>query len=263
MAHETDPATYSVVIVYTYAVAIGAGVLLADDAALELMGEALQIAERSADDFAVATAQMALGVALMHRDSPTDRERGLTVLTQVRATWLDKHWFLGEVAFAEAYIAWEQGRRGDLDGAIAAGREAVDDLFDAGQLSWGLKATAQLVESLLARGGEADLQEAQTAIERLAAAPHEIVDRQIWLLRLRALLAGARGDEAAHRDLFRQYQAMATSLGRLGHMAMADSWTVRTAAAGASRIVSASARMTRKPALNKFILWSTGSKRRR
>jgi adenylate cyclase len=44
-------------------------VLLADDAALELIDEALQIAERSADDFALGHARYALGLALMHRDS--------------------------------------------------------------------------------------------------------------------------------------------------------------------------------------------------
>ncbi len=263
MARKADPATYAVVVAYTYAVGIGAGVLLADDAALELMDEALQIAERSCDDFALATAQMALGTALMHRDSPTDRERGLTVLTQLRDLCLHEHWSLAEVPFIDAYIAWEQGRRGDLDGAIAAGRKAVDDLFDAGQLTWYLKATAQFVETLLARGGEADVQEAQTAIERLAAAPLDLVDREIWVLRLRALLAGARGDEAAQRDLLRRHRAMATSLGRLGHMAMADLWIVRIAAKGSSRMVSASAKMSRKPGWNKVMQWSATPRRRR
>jgi class 3 adenylate cyclase len=261
MARAADPTTHSIVIAWTYAVGIGAGGLLADDAALELMDEALQIAERSGDDFALATARIALGTALMHRDSPTDRERGLTVLTQLRDA--HEHWSLAELPFVEAYIAWEQGRRGDLDNAIAALRAAVDDIFNSGQLSWTLKATAQFVETLLARGGEAELQEAQTAIERLAAAPIDLVDREIWLLRLRALLAGARGDEAAHRDLLQQYRAMATKLGRLGHMAMSDSWTVRTAAAGASRMLSASARMSRNPMLNKAIQWSTARRRRR
>ena len=120
------------------------------------------------------------------------------------------------------------------------------------------------VETLLARGGEAELQEAQTAIERLAAAPiDDMVDREIWLLRLRALLAGARGDEAAYRNLRRRHRAMATSLGRLGHMAMADSWTVRAAAAGSSRILSASAKMSRKTGWNRLIQWSTAPRRRR
>ena len=40
----------------------------------------------------------------------------------------------------------------------------------------------------------------------------------IWLLRLRALLARAHGDEAAYRDYRDRYRAMATSLGFEGHM---------------------------------------------
>jgi class 3 adenylate cyclase len=265
MAFKTDPTTYCIVIDFLYGLGICGGVLLADDAALELMDEALQIAERSGDDFALATARMALGLTLMHRDSPTDRERALTVLTQLRDMCLHEHFSLSEVSIIEAYTAWEQGRRGDLDGAITAGRAAVDALFRAGQLGWCSMATGVFVETLLARGGEADLQEAQTAIERLATAPLDdgLALREIWSLRLRALLAGARGDEVAHRNFLQQYRAMATSLGWLGHMAMADSWTVRVAAAGASRILSASARLSRKPVWNKVIQWSTAPKRRR
>ncbi|MGB9303014.1 MAG: protein kinase [Mycobacterium sp.] len=263
MARETDPTTHAMVIAFTYALGISVGALLADDAALELIDEALQIAERSADDFALGHARYALGLALMHRDSPADRERGLQVLTQLRDMCLHEHWTLSEVPFIDAYVAWEQARRGDLDGAIAALRVAVDDLFDAGQLAWCIPPTRVFVETLLARGGEADLQEAQTAIERLAAAPIEVADRDIWVLRLRALLAGARGDEAAHRHLLKQHRAMATKLGRLGHMAMSDSWTMRAAAAGASRMVSASARMSRKPGWNRLIRWSAAPKRRR
>jgi hypothetical protein len=262
MARETDPTTHAIVIAITYALGICVGVLLADDAALEIIEEALQIAEQSADDFALGHARYALGLALMHRDSPAERERGLTALTQLRDMCLHEHWTLSEVPMIEAYTAWEQARRGDVDGAIPAMRAAVDDLFNAGQFAWSIPPTGMFVETLLARGGEADMQEAQTAIERLAAAPMDVVDREIWLLRLRALLAGARGDELAHRDLLQQHRAMATKLGRLRLMAMSDSWTVRAAAAGASRILSASARMSRNTGWNKFILWSAAPKRR-
>jgi adenylate cyclase len=47
----------------------------------------------------------------------------------------------------------------------------------------------------------------------------------IWLLRLRALLARARGEEVAYRDFVNRYRAMATSLGFEGHMAMAEAMT--------------------------------------
>jgi adenylate cyclase len=42
------------------------------------------------------------------------------------------------------------------------------------------------------------------------------------LLRLRALLAKARGDESAYRDCRDSYRVMATSLGFEGHMRWAE-----------------------------------------
>jgi hypothetical protein len=47
------------------------------------------------------------------------------------------------------------------------------------------------------------------------------VIRDVWLLRMRALLAHARGDDAAYRDFKDRYRARATSLGYEGHMAWA------------------------------------------
>ena len=45
---------------------------------------------------------------------------------------------------------------------------------------------------------------------------------EITLLRLRALLARARGEAVAHRDLVSRYRAMAESLGFEGHIAWAQ-----------------------------------------
>ena len=66
--------------------------------------------------------------------------------------------------------------------------------------------------------------EAEAAIERLAAAPAEegLLMRDIWLLRLRALVARARGDEAAYRDDRDRYRDMAKTLGFEGHIAWAE-----------------------------------------
>jgi hypothetical protein len=66
--------------------------------------------------------------------------------------------------------------------------------------------------------------EAEAAIERLAAAPADegLVIREIWLLRLRALLAKAHGDEASYRDYRDRYRDMARTLGYEGHIAWAE-----------------------------------------
>ena len=81
-----------------------------------------------------------------------------------------------------------------------------------------------MVESLLGRGTDTDIHEAQGAIDRLAAVPTDpgFVLHEITLLRLRALLARARGDENAYRDYRDRYRAMAKSLGFEGHMKWAE-----------------------------------------
>ena len=104
-------------------------------------------------------------------------------------------------------------------------RAAVDHLFREGQLlTWGIPATGVLVETLLDRGADGDVAEAEAAIERLAAAPADegLAIREIWLLRLRALLARAHGDDAAYAHFRDRYRDMARSLGFEGHIAWAE-----------------------------------------
>jgi hypothetical protein len=104
-------------------------------------------------------------------------------------------------------------------------RTAVDDLFREGQLlGWGVPATGVLVETLLDRGTDNDVAEAEAAIERLAAAPTDdrLAGRDILLLRLRALLARAHGDAAAYADFRDRYRDMAKTLGFEGHIEWAE-----------------------------------------
>ena len=56
------------------------------------------------------------------------------------------------------------------------------------------------------------------------AAPTDdgLVIREVWLLRMRALLARAHGDDTAYRDYRDRYRAMATELGFEGHMNWAE-----------------------------------------
>ena len=104
-------------------------------------------------------------------------------------------------------------------------RAAVDHLFREGQLLlWGVPATGVLVETLLDRGADGDVAEAEAAIERLAAAPADdgLAVREVLLLRLRALLARAHGDAAAYADFRDRYRDMAKTLGFEGHIAWAE-----------------------------------------
>jgi hypothetical protein len=222
MARNSDPTTVAFVVSWTYGVAITYGVLRADDSAVRASEEAVQTARTASNDHAVGLSEFALGVALLYRDAAPDRDRGLEIMVQVGEFARDHSPFT--VPVTELLAARERARRGDRDAAIPVMRQAVDELLRAGRLGSGVGCTGVLVETLLERGAEGDLTEAQQAIDRLAnlAATEDWAILEITLLRLRALLARARGDNVAYRDLAGRYRAMATSLGFEGHMKWAE-----------------------------------------
>jgi hypothetical protein len=224
MARGAGPMSHAFVNMYACGYAIAAGVRLADYAALRDIEEALEITERSSEDFALGFARWALGVALLHRESPAERERGLEVLGQVRHMCLEGRFYKFLLAAVDMYTARERARRGERDTAISEMHKAIHDLFHAGQLGFCIPASATLVETLLARGAGDDVVEAEAAVDRLAAAPinERLVIRDVWLLRLRALLAEAHGDDTGYREYRDRYRDMATSLGYEGHNKWAE-----------------------------------------
>jgi adenylate cyclase len=128
------------------------------------------------------------------------------------------------VPVVDIHIAHQKARSGDLDGAIGLARAVLEDLFDSGGAVSSVLATAVLVEAVLRRGTDDDLEDAQAAIARLAAVPSGpgFVLNEITLLRMRALLARARGDNHTYRDYRDRYRKMANDLGFEGHMQWAE-----------------------------------------
>jgi class 3 adenylate cyclase len=225
MARSADAVTYAVVVALCYFLAIPFGVLLPDDSAVREIEDALQIAERSGDDLALDHGQMALGMALAHRDTAAERERGQKLLAEASDGLLRRGHNQAELPIVEVYVARERARRGDRDEAIPLMFAAAGRLFREGRLLlWGPSATGVLVETLLDHGAESDVAKAEAAIDRLAVAPADdgLAMREIWLLRLRARLARAHGDEVTYRDFVGHYRAMAESLGFEGHIAWAE-----------------------------------------
>jgi hypothetical protein len=223
MARSSDPSTLAGVVTWTYSFAIRHGVLRADDSAVRAIEEAVQTAEGSSNDTALAIVKHTLGVALLNRDAAADRQRGLELMAQVRDLYLRERG-LFMVPVADLSAARERARRGGHDNAIPVMRKAVDDLHQSGRLFFGVWGTGVLVETLLERGAEGDLAEAQGAFDRLTNLPtvEGSAVCEITLLRLRALLSRARGDGVAHRDLVGRYRTMAADFGFEGHMAMAE-----------------------------------------
>jgi hypothetical protein len=187
--------------------------------------DALAIAERSGDDLQLGVAWLTLGLALVHRDTDAERDRGQQLLAEVRDVFLRGGHFLNDLPMLDVYIARETARRADRDQAIPLMRAAVDHLARDGQLlSWGVMTTGVLVETLLDRGAEGDVAEAEAAIEQLATAPADegLVMLEIWLQRLRALLARAQGDVLAYTHFRDRYRDMARTHGVEGHITWAE-----------------------------------------
>ncbi len=183
MARRADPASYAGVVGYIYLLGIPFGVLRPDDGALHEIQNALRIAERSSDDVVVGFIRATLGVALVHRDTIVERDRGQKLLAEIREVFLNRGHNLSDVPIVEVYAARETARQGDRDAAIPVIRAAVDHLFRRKDLLlWGIPATAVLVEALLDRGADGDAAEAEVAIDRLVITPADegLVMRDIW-----------------------------------------------------------------------------------
>ena len=214
IAARGDRRSFVSAIMYKYIVAVPVGALSVDEGALREAAEALRIAEQVGDDHALALARLIRGVVLVHH-SDQYRAQGLDLLVQARDEALAKGFTLNALAIVDPEIAREKARNGDLDGAIELAGTAIDDMFDRGAMYLRGVATTILVESLLARGADGDLQKAQDAIDRLAEVPVDpgFVLHEIPLLRLRALMARAHGDDDACRELMDRFRAAAEAAG--------------------------------------------------
>ncbi len=222
MARRSTAATFAGVVTWAYGFAIQYGVLPADGEALLAIEEALTAAEESTNDVSLSLAQYALGVALLSRDDVADRNRGLEIVMQNRDMWLRvQASFM--IPVVDILAARETARRGDCDSSIPVMYRAVDDLLQAGRLGYGVLGASTLVETLLERGAEGDMAEAQAQVDRLTNLSAEgAAMPALLLLRLRALLSRAHGDDISYQDYLTRYHAMAKSLGFERHIAGAE-----------------------------------------
>jgi len=223
LGRSTAAWTQVVVLAYPYVVLLTIGALVADEMATRRTAEALRIAQQAGDNFTLAMASQARAMTMMRAHGP-DESAGHELLMAARESPLRNENRFG-VMLVDVELAAYKSRTGDLAGAIEMARAVVDDLFENGEVIVRSTAVAVLVESLVLRGSDVDLDEAAAVIERLAAVPTEpgFVLAEIHLLRLRALLAQANDDDAAYRQLRDRYRETATSLRFAGHVRLAES----------------------------------------
>jgi hypothetical protein len=220
MAREYDPPGYAAAIAWKCGAVLQHGLVVIDDAAIVEMEQALEIAGDFGDSNGLGLMKYVLGCALVLFGF--DVERGLRLLSEIREMCGRGQFWKTEIPIIDLIESRETALNGDPGTALPTTREAVDTLFVRGQLGFCSWATCQLVDVLLRRGSADDLREAETAVERLAAAPiDDLVVRDVMLLRLRAMLAQARGDDAAYRGFRDDYRAMAAEYGFEGHVAVA------------------------------------------
>jgi class 3 adenylate cyclase len=219
LARDADPTSYAMVVT-AYMGGIPNGVVSPKDSVINEIEGALAIAERCGDDSALTITRVTLGLALVHHQTVAMRHRGKTLLAEV---FRQDGYGASNSPIVEVCLARERALCGEREEAISLMRAAIDRLFREGRLAWSAATTGALVETLLDRGAESDVVEAQAAIERLVAAPGDgTCVRDIWLLRLRALVARAHNDHASYRELVDRYHTMAKSLGYEGHIEWAE-----------------------------------------
>jgi adenylate cyclase len=215
-----SPALRSGTFWIVYLMAFPNGVLLPTDEALTAASEIDSAAEQFGEQVTVDLAKIGHGVTLAYREGP-QRDAGASLLEGLYAdTFRRRYTIPGNLPLLIFHVARERGRLGDDGDAIELARGAVDAYRRSGERIWLGSATAALVELLLHRGSNADLRDARDAVATLAAtlADPGVILYEIWLLRLRALLAHAEGDDAAYRDYRDRYRKMANDLGFEGHM---------------------------------------------
>ena len=185
IARAFDLTSRAMVTSFVNGVAISQGWLLPDAAAVRESAEILELAEQFGDDLTLATARVGRLVVLTHLDE-LGIETGLEEIAAIRNLALAAGtgpW----TPLIDAAAARKRADAGDLDGAIEALRELVENLYDSGEMGWRIAAATALVELLLRRGADSDQHAARMATDRLAAVATEpgIVAHELPLLRLR------------------------------------------------------------------------------
>ncbi len=206
-----------------YSFGIHAKAIVPDQRAAADTAEAVQKGREIGDDLALATACLGRGLVLTQQPTEAERRRGLEILHEACDLYEGSSIFAPAV-IARIRIAEIAAASGDLDGAIEDLRSIVNTLVRNEEKLFFAEATAVLVESLLRRGDAEDIREAAAQIDRLAdlAAEATVAANEIQLLRIRARLARAKGDDAGFRDLVERYRALAVSHGFRGHIQLAD-----------------------------------------
>ncbi len=204
---------------HVYLYAVPNGVLTVTQAVVDEAAEIYSAGKKFGEQITIDLAKTALAIALAYQGR-ADRDEAAQLLQELHDEAAQRGIMMPQnVPLIDIHLARERLRLGDVDGSIELARTARAEYLRSGDFMWFGVVCAILTECLLRRGTAADLGEARDVASGLAAMPTEpgVVLYEIWLMRLRALLAQAEGDDAAYRDYRDRYRKMANDLGFEGH----------------------------------------------
>src|SRR5262249_41743122 len=127
---RVDATTYVSIVMFKYVLGIPAGALLSGEGADRDTAEAMQIAGRCSEDFALHMAQLTRGIVLM--SAPKADRQGLELLDKARGAALGERFTLTSVPIIDTHIVADMVRGGDVDAAIELGRRIVADQSETG-----------------------------------------------------------------------------------------------------------------------------------
>jgi adenylate cyclase len=224
MVRQYAPIGHADMAFWNYVFPAHTGAVRMDTATVRDTAEILEVAEQRGDDLAVWSARFVHGFVLAQQPEP-DRTRGLELLAPVRDAIVQQRAIIFFRPLIDIEFARQSALLGHIDDAVAS-LEGILRHADIPVVCFGSygRVIEVLVELLLQRGGPSDIAAAQQAIDRLAAyrTGPGVVINEIVVLRLRALVARACGEEATYRQYRDRYRALAYRIGFEEHMAMAD-----------------------------------------
>lgn len=223
MVREHMPIGSAILMFWQYGFGVSAGAVLPDDGALRETTELLELAKQRGDDLSLECARFLCGFILAQQSGP-DRSRGLELLAAAREAVTAERSVMVFLPLIAIEFARERARQGEFDDAVDTLNAILKHAVGAGGIGPHVRATEVLVELLLHRGRPDDIGAAREAVARVGAVPMApgVVVYEISLLRLRALLARACGDETGYRSYVDRYRTMAKEIGFDGHIAIAE-----------------------------------------
>ena len=217
IAERSDTLSRSTILTYKYA-GIPRGLFRADERVLREIEAAMKSVERSSDDMAVVLLRMTFAMALIHHGA--DRGRGYDGLRALRETCVKERFALNMLPLFETYLALERADQGEVDAAIQQWR-AIAEEHGTRWRHEQPRSPAHVHGGTAAVAGRLRRSRPRDRAAGVVGCGTRMGLARVSALRLRVLLAQARGDETAYRDLRDRYRAMANDLGFEGHMAWA------------------------------------------